>query len=243
MSSPRRYLGVTLALLASTSSLPLPQGPSAALGTWSSPPIIPTPASSWDSSESSGTPFVAAAASVDPSLSASSSSITSGTTPLDGFLTVSSAGLGLWAVGPNFTNMDDFSVSSYAAGSSNIAVIEGSPASLSDPNLNGTGPSISAQSAGEAMDELWSKGGGGYPWESASNSIQILYPANSINPGNSPQGGTEFYAHPIDVRAATNASLEYSVYFPPDFAFVKGGKLPGLYGGHPGCSGGDAAVE
>ncbi len=49
--------------------------------------------------------------------------------------------------------------------------------------------------------------------------------------------------NPLDITRATNASLEYSVYFPSDFDFVKGGKLPGLYGGHKGCSGGNAAVE
>ena len=31
--------------------------------------------------------------------------------------------------------------------------------------------------------------------------------------------------------------------FPSDFDFVKGGKLPGLFGGRPGCSGGDMAND
>jgi len=33
------------------------------------------------------------------------------------------------------------------------------------------------------------------------------------------------------------------VFFPAGFDFVKGGKLPGLYGGRPGCSGGDPALD
>lgn len=35
--------------------------------------------------------------------------------------------------------------------------------------------------------------------------------------------------------------MAYSVFFPVGFNFVKAGKLPGLYGGRTGCSGGSAA--
>lgn len=80
-------------------------------------------------------------------------------------------------------------------------------------------------------------------WNESVNSLQVLYPRGSNAPHNDPQGGTEFYAIPLDLSTATNASLQYSVYFPLDFDWVKGGKLPGLYGGHKGCSGGDAAIE
>jgi len=41
--------------------------------------------------------------------------------------------------------------------------------------------------------------------------------------------------------SAVSAALEYEVYFPPDFDFVKGGKLMGLSGGRGngrGCGGG-----
>lgn len=31
--------------------------------------------------------------------------------------------------------------------------------------------------------------------------------------------------------------VEYEVYFPSDFDFVKGGKLPGFHGGNLDCSG------
>lgn len=39
------------------------------------------------------------------------------------------------------------------------------------------------------------------------------------------------------------AILKYSVFFPAGFEFVKGGKLPGLYGGKTGCTGGDLAID
>ncbi|KAF8328935.1 uncharacterized protein EI90DRAFT_3281281 [Cantharellus anzutake] len=40
---------------------------------------------------------------------------------------------------------------------------------------------------------------------------------------------------------ATNVTFEYSTFFPNDFLWMKGGKLPGLFGGHTGCSGGNVA--
>jgi hypothetical protein len=42
---------------------------------------------------------------------------------------------------------------------------------------------------------------------------------------------------------ASTLTFEYKVFFPSDFEWVKGGKLPGLYGGRTGCSGGDAALD
>ncbi|KAJ3509201.1 hypothetical protein NLJ89_g5352 [Agrocybe chaxingu] len=56
-------------------------------------------------------------------------------------------------------------------------------------------------------------------------------------------GGAEFYASPIDISGARNVTLRYSVFFPVDFDWVLAGKLPGLYGGHTGCSGGNAALD
>ncbi|WWC70161.1 uncharacterized protein I206_104109 [Kwoniella pini CBS 10737] len=132
-----------------------------------------------------------------------------------------------WTLSPNFSDMSSFKVSTYAAGKSNIAILKESPIK-SNPNSN--------------QDE----GGRNFKsdeWDQNKNSLQILYPKGSINPGNKPQGGSEFFASPIDLTKSLNASLEYSVYFPNDFDFVKGGKLPGLYGGHKGCSGGNAAED
>lgn len=73
--------------------------------------------------------------------------------------------------------------------------------------------------------------------------LQVLYPKGSSNPGSNPIGGADFYASPLPLDNATNVTLEYSVLFPADFDFVKGGKLPGLYGGHEACSGGAEAEE
>lgn len=42
-------------------------------------------------------------------------------------------------------------------------------------------------------------------------------------------------------QGSTSALLSYSVWFPANFSFVQGGKLPGLRGGSDtsGCSGGN----
>jgi hypothetical protein len=56
-------------------------------------------------------------------------------------------------------------------------------------------------------------------------------------------GGTGFYADPVDLTQASTVTLSYKVFFPADFDFVMGGKLPGLFGGRPGCSGGDAGTD
>jgi len=47
----------------------------------------------------------------------------------------------------------------------------------------------------------------------------------------------------VDLTTAKEATFGYSVYFPVGFAFQKGGKMPGIYGGNSdneaiGCSGG-----
>lgn len=76
-----------------------------------------------------------------------------------------------------------------------------------------------------------------------SNLKDIRYPAGSYKPSASPVGGTGFYATPIDLSTAKTVSLEYKLFFPADFQFNKGGKLPGLIGGHPSCSGGNKASD
>jgi hypothetical protein len=52
--------------------------------------------------------------------------------------------------------------------------------------------------------------------------------------------GASFRGNPGGVLPADAATLRYSIYFPPDFDFVKGGKLPGMnIGTHPmDCSSG-----
>ncbi|KAI9490047.1 hypothetical protein BDB00DRAFT_875639 [Zychaea mexicana] len=81
------------------------------------------------------------------------------------------------------------------------------------------------------------------PANTGEKVLEITYPEGSINPKGvlGPQGGIGFYAEPIVQRQqAKSAIFEYQVYFSEGFDFVRGGKLPGLYGGRPVeiCSGG-----
>ncbi|GAA5881006.1 hypothetical protein JCM1840_007217 [Sporobolomyces johnsonii] len=101
----------------------------------------------------------------------------------------------------------------YSWGEDNIAVVQGVPANN------------------------WTDGVQG----DTKSALQVAYPAGSRNPGKVPAGGVGFYSSEIDITAATNVSLSYSVFFPTGFDFVKGGKLPGLYGGAKACSGGNSA--
>jgi hypothetical protein len=73
------------------------------------------------------------------------------------------------------------------------------------------------------------------------NVLRVRYPAGSLDPATMrkegrPYGGMGFKKAVFD-KPATCAELYYRVRFPIGFDFVRGGKLPGLYGG-TGNSGG-----
>ncbi|KAG5641804.1 hypothetical protein DXG03_004170 [Asterophora parasitica] len=76
--------------------------------------------------------------------------------------------------------------------------------------------------------------------------MKAHYPQGSYTFTHQPQGGLSFYApgpSSVDLSTAKEATFGYSVYFDAGFAFNKGGKLPGIYGGNSdedavGCSGG-----
>lgn len=75
-----------------------------------------------------------------------------------------------------------------------------------------------------------------------SEILRVRYPAGSASPAVSrktgaPLGGGQFYAN-LGMPPRDSLRLIYYVRFPKDFNFVKGGKLPGLFGGE-GNSGGD----
>ncbi|MGB3312151.1 MAG: polysaccharide lyase [Nodosilinea sp.] len=72
--------------------------------------------------------------------------------------------------------------------------------------------------------------------------MRVAYPAGSASPSVSREsgvaiGGAQFYAD-LPIPDQDQLTLSYFVRFSEDFDFVKGGKLPGLYGG-TGASGGN----
>jgi hypothetical protein len=71
--------------------------------------------------------------------------------------------------------------------------------------------------------------------------LEVEYPKGSIDPAatSAPQGGAGFiYPSPASFSAGC---LAYDVEFEPGFAFAKGGKLPGLYGGDEPSGGADTS--
>ena len=70
--------------------------------------------------------------------------------------------------------------------------------------------------------------------------LRVSYPAGSASPAaarssGGPQGGTQAYLR-LD-RPADQLTLDFWIRFPAGFQFVKGGKLPGLFGGSGGSGG------
>ncbi|CAF0984409.1 unnamed protein product [Brachionus calyciflorus] len=81
------------------------------------------------------------------------------------------------------------------------------------------------------------------PKGSGQKVLKVKYPAGSYSslPGN--KGGTGFFVWPFGTNIIQHATLEFEVLFPADWDWVKGGKLPGLFGGRTSCSGGDMALD
>jgi hypothetical protein len=61
--------------------------------------------------------------------------------------------------------------------------------------------------------------------------LRVHYPAGTSSPGDDVQGGAGFFTEPSALEGAEQACLTYQVRFESGFDFVRGGKLPGLYGG------------
>lgn len=72
--------------------------------------------------------------------------------------------------------------------------------------------------------------------------LKVKYQAGSYSKG-AQKGGTGFFVYPFPNATIEHAVLEYDVLFPSDFDFVKGGKLPGMFGGRHDCNGGDMALD
>ncbi|KAI8364976.1 hypothetical protein EDC96DRAFT_443728 [Choanephora cucurbitarum] len=79
--------------------------------------------------------------------------------------------------------------------------------------------------------------------------LQVKYPAGSYAPVGSRTstgtvGGVEFFSTPEQGKMYNTALLSYDLAFDSNFNWVKGGKLPGIFGGptSEGCSGGEKAT-
>jgi len=71
--------------------------------------------------------------------------------------------------------------------------------------------------------------------------LEVTYPKGSIDPATTaPKGGAGFL-YPLSAPLSSGC-LSYEVGFDEGFDFVKGGKLPGLYGGNAPSGGADTGM-
>jgi hypothetical protein len=84
--------------------------------------------------------------------------------------------------------------------------------------------------------------------------LKVSYPAGSWSPSSEKPGGVLIYSFPTKTdpfektypASTEGATLEYEVFFPDNFEWVKGGKLPGMMGGASngiGCGGGNREFD
>ncbi len=68
--------------------------------------------------------------------------------------------------------------------------------------------------------------------------MRVEYPKDSCGSACGIESGVSIYVNPTQRFTGNESFVYYEVYFPGDFDFVKGGKLPGLVGGlNKKCSG------
>lgn len=123
-----------------------------------------------------------------------------------------------WQTPEHYSDLSSFGITKFATGKNNLQIVSTIP-DLAQHRQNPNG--------GRSM-------------------LQLFYPEHSVNPSARPVGGADFYANPFKrgvIEGANTVSLSYAIFFPEDFDFVKGGKLPGLYGGRTTCSGGADASD
>ncbi|KAI8359831.1 hypothetical protein BD560DRAFT_405388 [Blakeslea trispora] len=87
------------------------------------------------------------------------------------------------------------------------------------------------------------------PVTNNATALRVKYSAGSYAPVGSRTstgtvGGVEFFSVPEHGKMYNTALLSYDLAFDSNFDWVKGGKLPGIFGGSPseGCSGGEKAT-
>jgi hypothetical protein len=111
-------------------------------------------------------------------------------------------------------------------------------------------PTVAASSAGGSGTEFGTFFGSRFDFSAAfctfphplaavaDGVLTVTYPAGSSAPSaGAPYGGAQL-CEPFATGPARSVTLTYEVRFPVGFQFVKGGKLPGIYGGVEPFSGG-----
>lgn len=137
-----------------------------------------------------------------------------------------------------------------ANGGSDVPKATGTPATPTPSSSASSSPSAVASVSPENADALPAFFGSDFDSGSSfctfhdqvvsvsADLLTVIYPAGSTAPSmGAPYGGAQI-CEPFTSGPRTSATLTYKVRFPSSFQFVKGGKLPGLYGGVEPFSGG-----
>ena len=80
---------------------------------------------------------------------------------------------------------------------------------------------------------IWDSQDGNYA--STAQSVRVTYPKGKF----ASAAGAHFRARPGKTFPTPTIAVSYEVFFPDDWDFVLGGKLPGFWGGDPGAGGGN----
>lgn len=72
-------------------------------------------------------------------------------------------------------------------------------------------------------------------WKSDDQGIHCTFPKDEF----ASEAGVNFRCTPKEIFPSDDVTMQYKVFVPETFEWVKGGKMPGLYIGKPGSGGGD----
>jgi hypothetical protein len=97
-----------------------------------------------------------------------------------------------------------------------------------------TAADLQSSLAGRDVGVIENVSVGRIPGAPASVALTVRLPRGSTSPDGSPRGGISFPWDPRSVQGKSAVCLSYSVLLPADFAFNRGGTLPGISGAEPG---------
>jgi hypothetical protein len=124
-------------------------------------------------------------------------------------------------------------VTACSSSSGQHAASSGCALGLSVQECSVFGPDVVPQKAGSfGLDRISTVPA---PTMDGGTAVRVRYPAgsssqNSHRTDGSPEGGAQIYL-PLKTGGVSSLWLSYAVRFEKGFDFVRGGKLPGLYGG------------
>ena len=111
-----------------------------------------------------------------------------------------------WESPKQFQDLSAFRISHFACGQENLHIINDNILNKTIPSLDiGLGSALNNMELGASFNQELSEI---LDLKLNSSALQLYYPANSVNPGNYPQGGADFYATPLPLEDAKNVTWQ-----------------------------------